>query len=209
MAILWSPPPRNSSVRPFQRSTRAARRSDPARQTSCTGCPASLPGSSTGSWQRARRCWCPKPERLQPLIELTYRGQIRRLRGLAKAALPIWRLRDAEIRYLYHGENTTFRIDHGSDRFMMRLARPGYHTPQQLDSEGQWLRSLYGAGFGVPEPIAHPNGYLLPLAAPGVPERQVLLFRWVDGWFRAKVAAELRGPHRSTACRVACPCPNF
>jgi len=109
-----------------------------------------------------------------------------RLRRLARKALSSWDLQDADLHFLFHGENTTFRVDFGADRFMMRLARPNYHTPGQLDSERLWLQSLCADGFGVPSPAPHRGGFRLPLSLPGVPERQILLFRWVDGRFAWK-----------------------
>lgn len=123
---------------------------------------------------------------MKPLDQLTSRGQLRRLRKLAHDALPHWGLEGGDVHFLDHGENTTYRITLGPDRFMMRLARPGYHSDRGLLSEVEWLRSLSDAGFGVPDPVAHDHGYLLRLERPGVPERRILVFRWVTGRFAKK-----------------------
>lgn len=121
---------------------------------------------------------------MKPWNELTQIGQVRRLRVAGRQALAAWGLKDASMHTLSHGENMTFRIDVPSgSRFLLRLARPNYHTLAELDSEIEWLHALTQAGFKVPEPVAHEDGYRVTVQTLGVSARQALLFRWVPGRF--------------------------
>jgi hypothetical protein len=62
---------------------------------------------------------------------LSYRQQIARMRHLAVQALDAYPLVDPELRFVAHGENTTFRVDasaiDGRDRFLLRVHRPARH----------------------------------------------------------------------------------
>ncbi len=42
---------------------------------------------------------------------LSSRGQVRRLRRLAQSALDDYGLAGAQLKFIAHGENTTFRVD--------------------------------------------------------------------------------------------------
>jgi len=133
---------------------------------------------------------------MQAFEELTYLGQVRRLRRLAGAALQQYGLTDSRIQLIQHGENTTFRVDvptMGSDsasdaytanRFLLRVHRPGYQTVNTLASELEWLAALRrDADLPVPEPIPARSGALLVTAEVlGVPEPRVCsLLRWMRG----------------------------
>lgn len=120
----------------------------------------------------------------RPLKELTAAGQLRRLNVAAQASLADWGMQDAKVFSIHHGENATFRVEYGSERFLLRLARPGYHTDAQLISEATWLRALVDDGFTVPDPVPHSGGLLGCAHPEGGEGRQVMLFRWVPGRFR-------------------------
>jgi Ser/Thr protein kinase RdoA (MazF antagonist) len=47
----------------------------------------------------------------RPFVELTHRGQVRRIRQIADRALPYWDIGDSRMRLIQHRENTTFRVD--------------------------------------------------------------------------------------------------
>jgi hypothetical protein len=62
---------------------------------------------------------------------LSNRQQVARLRHLAVQALGAYPLVAPELRFVAHGENTTFRVDAmavgGRDRFLLRVHRPARH----------------------------------------------------------------------------------
>jgi Ser/Thr protein kinase RdoA (MazF antagonist) len=125
---------------------------------------------------------------------LSNRQQVARLRQLAVQALGSYPLTAPELRFVAHGENTTFRVDAitaagGRDRFLLRVHRPARHG-QRLDSaaavgsELHWLTALRAdAGLTVPEPLRTTAGNLSTTAAsPHVPEPRVCsVLRWMDG----------------------------
>lgn len=120
-------------------------------------------------------------ETTRPFATLEHEEQWDRLGRAARAALPTWGLEGARARPLNYGENATFAVEAAAGRFMLRLARPRYHTAAELRSECAWLRSLCADGFAVPEPVAHDDGYLVVVEVEGVPARCAMLFRWVEG----------------------------
>ena len=79
---------------------------------------------------------------MKAYAQLTYLGQVRRLRQLAYAALRQYGVTDARMQLITHGENTTFRVDTpsaifdpGSDvftpnRYLLRIHRPGRLFPR-------------------------------------------------------------------------------
>jgi Ser/Thr protein kinase RdoA (MazF antagonist) len=126
---------------------------------------------------------------------LSYRGQVARLRRLARAALARYDLGPGEARLtlLAHMENTTFRVDaDGGARYMLRVHRTS-HTPSQprrslanVRSEMLWLAALRrDTDLVVPAPLTSRDGALCVVAeAPGVPEPRICaLLCWVDGRF--------------------------
>jgi Ser/Thr protein kinase RdoA (MazF antagonist) len=131
---------------------------------------------------------------VRPFDQLTYRGQVRRLRRLAQAALAGYGLDDARLKLIGYGENTTFRVvtpgaapapgdPYTGNCYLLRVHRPGYQTAASIASELAWLAALRQDGLVVPEPVPATNGQLLTEAsAPGVPEpRCCSLFRWMRG----------------------------
>jgi Ser/Thr protein kinase RdoA (MazF antagonist) len=128
---------------------------------------------------------------------LSRRQQVARLRQLAVRALDSYPLADARMRFIAHGENTTFRVDaspHGSppgrrERFLLRVHRPARHgrhvdPSAAIRSELKWLTALRAdTDLSVPEPVPTGDGDLTAIAtADGVPEPRVCsVLRWMDG----------------------------
>ena len=76
-------------------------------------------------------------------------------------------------------ENKIFRINcSDSRRFALRMARPGYHTADELASEVFWLEALREqSAVNVARPIQGRDGnYLQQILS-----QNTLLFEWVDG----------------------------
>jgi len=126
---------------------------------------------------------------MKPFAELTQPGQLRRLRGLAEAALAAYQLPSWEMQAEHHGHNTTFRIDAGDERYSLRINKPGWRSERHIRSEATWLAAIReDTELVVPQPVRNRNGELVTTAgARGVPEeRYCLLFHWVDGQFYRK-----------------------
>jgi Ser/Thr protein kinase RdoA (MazF antagonist) len=138
--------------------------------------------------------------------DLTRRGKIARMRGLARAALVDYRLADAQISFVRYSGNVVFRVDYKAPplsdrdgdlyvpgRCVLRLHEPGFQTDAALDSELVWLQALRRDGLPVPDPILTADGRLRTrVEVPGVPEpRNVSLLKWVEGRFVAPERARL------------------
>jgi len=127
--------------------------------------------------------------------------QIAPLRRLAVRALECYPLVDPQLRFITHGENTTFRVDASMpvkrsghttlepSRFLLRVHRPRRHgrdvdSLAAIQSELDWLTALRaGTDLAVPEPQPTSDGRLVAtveLADAGEP-RCCSLLRWLDG----------------------------
>lgn len=124
---------------------------------------------------------------------LSQRQQIARMRHLAVHALQAYSLADPELRFVAHGENTTFRIDatalEGRDRFLLRVHRQARHgrtvdSAAAIGSELDWLRALRAdTDLQVPEPFRTTAGKLtVAVSSTDVPQPRVCsMLRWMDG----------------------------
>jgi Ser/Thr protein kinase RdoA (MazF antagonist) len=106
---------------------------------------------------------------------LDRREQVARLRGVARAALDRYGLADARVTLLAHEHHTTFRVRAAGDDYVLRVTRPGVHTPATVASEMAWLQAVSAdTDLGVPAPVAARDGALAVLAhAPGMPGPRV------------------------------------
>lgn len=127
---------------------------------------------------------------MRPFTELTARGQVARLRALARRALARFGLpTDGPLDLLGHAENTTFRVRHGGAWFMLRVHRLKYHDAPEIESELAWLDALSReTDLAVPRPVPAPDGArLIAVEAPGLDRpRHCVLLRWVHGRFRRR-----------------------
>jgi Ser/Thr protein kinase RdoA (MazF antagonist) len=123
---------------------------------------------------------------------LSHREQIVRLRRVAVRALDAYPVADPQLRFVTHGENTTFKVSTGGaavERFLLRVHRPARHgrhidSNAAIRSELRWLTALRAqTDLSVPEPLLTRDGELTTTAAaPGVPEPRICsVLRWMDG----------------------------
>jgi Ser/Thr protein kinase RdoA (MazF antagonist) len=122
---------------------------------------------------------------MKPYSNLTLAGKLRRLRALAVAALAHYDLKNPEITYYGFETNLLYRVTTASgERFMLRLAVPGWRTFVDLQSEALWLDAL-GREPDVSAPSILParsGEYVLALSQPGVPHTwNTSLMSWVPG----------------------------
>jgi Ser/Thr protein kinase RdoA (MazF antagonist) len=122
---------------------------------------------------------------MKPFHQLTARGQSRRLRQLALAALQQYDLPWKGVRTLANAFNTLFRVDCRDGRiYVLRVNLPGWRKLGEIKAEMHWLAALQAeTTLGVPWPLPNLAGKLVTTAAaPGVPEpRSCAVFSWVPG----------------------------
>jgi Ser/Thr protein kinase RdoA (MazF antagonist) len=117
---------------------------------------------------------------------LSRRAQLSTLRRLGRNALTRFGVDDARLTLQGHEQNTTFRVDARGGPYLLRMNRPGLHTPETVASELAWLRALRrDTDLGVPEPVAAGDGSLVVVVSDrAVPEAHAcVLLRWLDGRF--------------------------
>ena len=124
-------------------------------------------------------------------LELTYRGQVGRLRSLARDALPRFGLpRSAPLKLCNHGENTVFQTaDRRGKRYALRVHRTHYQTPRTITSEMQWLAALRrDTDIVVPKPRAGRDGeFIQRVSHEGVlGARCIVILEWVHGRFHGR-----------------------
>ncbi len=98
---------------------------------------------------------------------------------------PIYDLKSPQISYHGFFTNLLYRVTTASgERFILRLAAPGWRTFEDLQSEALWLAAL-GGDTDIPVPRILParsGEVVLPLSAPGVPQVwNTSLMSWVPG----------------------------
>ncbi len=129
--------------------------------------------------------------------ELDTIGQEQRLLALAKVATKDYGLENANIKLIAHRENTTFCLEipekvqkteanspYLINRYLLRIHRGNYLSPQNVASELQWLQALrQETNLPVPEAVSTLTGKLVTeVEIDGVPEPRVCsVTRWVHG----------------------------
>jgi Ser/Thr protein kinase RdoA (MazF antagonist) len=92
----------------------------------------------------------------------------------------------AQLTLQRYEHNATFRVDAHDGPFLLRINRPGVHTPDTIGSEMAWLTALrHDTDLRVPEPVAaHDGQFFAVVRDPGVPQPRVcVLLHWLDGRF--------------------------
>jgi Ser/Thr protein kinase RdoA (MazF antagonist) len=125
---------------------------------------------------------------------LSHRAQVMRLRRLGVHALDAYPVAHPRLRFVTHGENTTFQVmartDGGAvERYLLRVHRPARHgrfidSTAAIRSELRWLTALRAqTDLLVPQPLSTRDGELTTAAsAPGVPQPRICsVLRWMDG----------------------------
>lgn len=133
-----------------------------------------------------------KPTR--PFDELSGAGKLRRLGGLARAALRRYDLDRPEVTARAFATNLLYRVVAASgERFVLRLAVPGWRTLTDLRSEAAWLDALARDTRVVgPRIVPSRSGDpVLELSGPGVPGVwHAMLMTWVPGRLLGRYLSE-------------------
>lgn len=132
---------------------------------------------------------------VKPFGDLTDVGRLRRLRPLAEAALAHYDLAAPTLTFHAFATNLLYRVSTASgERFVLRLAVPGWRTLEDHRAEAAWLQALArDTDVGAPTIVPTRAGEtVLALTAPGVPGTwNALLMTWLPG--------RLLGHHLSSA----------
>ncbi|MEO7992796.1 MAG: phosphotransferase, partial [bacterium] len=151
-----------------------------------------------------------------PYADLTPRAQVGRLRPVALEALKEFGLQAGHLRFIHHGENTTWRVElprplpgrvpegcHPS-RVLLRMHRATYNLPREIVGELTWLEALRrDTDLVVPVPLhkrdgSAPTTFDDPLL--GGP-RVITATRWITGRMAGKLrtAAQVEATGRLMA----------
>jgi Ser/Thr protein kinase RdoA (MazF antagonist) len=91
---------------------------------------------------------------------------------------------DAEVEFVRHGENTTYRVRRADGRrYALRINRPGYQTAAAIRSELAWMDSLRAGGVLLPPAAACgiDGDPLQTATATNGLTRTAVLLEWIDG----------------------------
>jgi len=121
----------------------------------------------------------------RPFADLTPIGKQRRVARLAAEALKAYDLRVSSLRAHAFATNLLYRVlsDTG-ERYVLRMAVPGWRTLADLQAEAAWLDALQrDTDVGAPAVVRTRGGEaVLSLRGPGVPDAwHATLMTWVDG----------------------------
>lgn len=109
------------------------------------------------------------------------------MRQVALAALDQYPLPPGRLRFLGHGENTTFRHESEAGRYLVRVHRRQRHgrdvdSTAAIRSEIAWLRGIRAeTDLFVPECLAATDGSLTVEASAAGSTRICSVLRWMDG----------------------------
>lgn len=122
---------------------------------------------------------------MRPYEELTERGKIRRLHGIARAALENYDLDVVRLKCVARHTNTTFRVDTADRRtFALRIGASRTDTEVDTPTELAWLDALSGEkAIAAAHPHRNRAGDMVTLVEhPGIPdERKCVVFDWLRG----------------------------
>ncbi|MGB0453381.1 MAG: phosphotransferase enzyme family protein [Bacteriovoracaceae bacterium] len=119
----------------------------------------------------------------------TYLSQVRRLRSLAEQALKQFPIGKHELRFINHGENTTFKVLTRKKNYLFRIHCLSHRTKKAFLEELKWLDFLSRTtDIPVQRPIASNEGSFLVLVQNekvGIP-RYCDLLEWQEGHIKTR-----------------------
>lgn len=120
-----------------------------------------------------------QPERLHPEP-----ASLQTFDALATQAQSHWGLQQATRRLLARRENAVYELRRpDGQRTVLRIHRHGYHTPEALHAELQWMHALNEAGVQTPAVIRTGEGHLFTQVRCEHTGQEHLcdLLGWIDG----------------------------
>jgi Ser/Thr protein kinase RdoA (MazF antagonist) len=118
-------------------------------------------------------------------LNLSRLGKLRKLRQLAVVALSHYDLDEPILTYHAFETNLLYRVTASSgERFMLRLATPGWRSLTDLRSEAMWLEAL-ARDTPIPLPVVvrtRSGEHVVPTSHPEIPDPwNASLMRWISG----------------------------
>ncbi|MFT4051999.1 MAG: phosphotransferase [Microbacterium sp.] len=108
-------------------------------------------------------------------------ASIARAEGIARSALADFGLdEDATLIFIKQRENTVFRVECAEGRFALRIARPGYRTDAEIESEIEYVQALRAHGVDVPCYRRLPGGGPFAVREVGGQRFPVVVQDWLD-----------------------------
>ena len=127
----------------------------------------------------------PRSERGRSFADLSPVGKQRRVARLAAEALRGYDLRVSSVRVHAFATNLLYRVrSDAGERFVLRMAYPGWRALADLQAEAAWLEALQrDTDVGAPAVVRASDGEaVLATRGPGVPDVwHATLMTWVDG----------------------------
>ena len=122
---------------------------------------------------------------MEPYQQLTNLGKLRRLQHYAAFGLTHYDLKDPTLKFYTFATNLLYQvISSAEDKYILRLAFPGWRRLIDLKSEALWLSELsQDTDIPVPQVIATRSGELvLSIPMDGMPDVwHMTLMRWIPG----------------------------
>jgi Ser/Thr protein kinase RdoA (MazF antagonist) len=116
--------------------------------------------------------------------QLTSTGRLRRLRGLASAALDHYDLGDSKLALLADSFNTLFRVTTAGGTYVLRVGpQHRIHAVGSAQAESDWTDDLVARGLPSPRVVASRDGSpSLTVGIEGVPGlRECMVLTWTPG----------------------------
>ncbi len=117
----------------------------------------------------------------------------------AREALAYFPISLNQIRLISKAENVSFYVEgKNSDRYVLRIHRPEYHTLEELISEQLWTEALLDQGIDVPVVVRTKRSERYAQIKVGDQLRNVGLLQWVDGKSLRELSSEAKDLNKLT-----------
>lgn len=123
---------------------------------------------------------------MSALITKSYLSQVRQLRKVAVSALKLYPIDCIKLKFVNHGENTTFKVISKKGNFLLRIHRKNYHSKNAILEELRWLKQLSKTTDLIQQPLQSINSKYVENISIGNSEdsRFCSVLTWVDGKMR-------------------------
>ena len=127
---------------------------------------------------------------MKPYEQLTFRGKLRRLRGLVVDALRQFGIDVARLKLIGYDTNVMYRAwAMDGQQYALRLANPAWRSAETAVSEAIWLDALANdTDTPVPQMMRTPAGeaVVFPQAKGAPDDRHAVLMSWLPGMLLGK-----------------------